>query len=770
MQLEAEGTPDTRSPASTPRLGSPSGGVVVGLPDYDIEGALHGNDASRLRGSSNERRSQERMPYSDGDAFDQEKYPPRPTGTPGSTRIPLLSSNDSDDTLEEEGRRGTNHYAKPPSTFTRRIRLHPLTLVPAFLVGVLLARSGFFGATTIFKRPPEFKLNSYSIGPTNDDLLRLPTSSSNYTLHSSGHLFLHPSSLDYTSASSPLSPEQATEAPRGVRHPIKDLIENATREWEVKVARQSKTLEQAVAEYKRRNGFNPPKGFDHWFSFAQATNVVLIDEFDTILRDVRPFFALSPALIQSRSFKLQTDASTFTMVLKNREVEIIGPHAGDGRAEDQKGLMRRWAQWMDDVNITMSAHDGPSIMMDHLTRGRHQEAAKAGKILSLAKSNEVDEDAANWGFQLACPPESRIRRALDGLEVSALPAGPSYVYDHLKTMNICENPEWQYLHGFTSWPGMRPQVLRPLFSFSKTTVHSDILLTPLEQYWDKEPWDPVWELKKENKAVWRGSTTGVWFDRGTWWRSSQRMRLLFTSMDKLGSRLVRFDGVGKESGMGVESIVERRVATKDLVERYLNFGFSGKESQCTEKDGSCEAVKALVPFMKSLGWNEANEFKYFLDLDGNAWSGRFHRLLSSNSVVLKSTIFPEWYSGWIQPWVHYVPIKIDYSDLFDVMAFFSGDLEGRNGHEEEAKKIAAAGKEYTAKHWRYEDMEVYFFRLALEWIGPALSIASRWITRVLRSMRARPTQRKRDRTGITATSLQSSFIYPTIHPNRLEGF
>jgi hypothetical protein len=40
------------------------------------------------------------------------------------------------------------------------------------------------------------------------------------------------------------------------------------------------------------------------------------------------------------------------------------------------------------------------------------------------------------------------------------------------------------------------------------------------------------------------------------------------------------------------------------------------------------------------------------------------------------------------------------------MAFFSGDLDGRNGHEEEAKKIAAAGKEYTAKHWRYEDMEV----------------------------------------------------------------
>lgn len=198
---------------------------------------------------------------------------------------------------------------------------------------------------------------------------------------------------------------------------------------------------------------------------------------------------------------------------------------------------------------------------------------------------------------------------------------------------------------------MRPQNLTPIFSFAKTPLHSDILLTPLEQYWDKEPWDPVWEKKPNNKAIWRGSTTGVWFDRGTWWRSSQRVRLFFMSQDKTGSQLVRFDGVGQESPMGVESISERNVSTSTLVERYLDFAFSGKASQCTEEDGSCDAVRRVIQFAPTIGWNQANEFKYLLDLDGNAWSGRFHRLLSSNSAILKSTIFPEWYSGWIQPWV-----------------------------------------------------------------------------------------------------------------------
>lgn len=53
----------------------------------------------------------------------------------------------------------------------------------------------------------------------------------------------------------------------------------------------------------------------------------------------------------------------------------------------------------------------------------------------------------------------------------------------------------------------------------------------------------------------------------------------------------------------------------------------------------------------------------------------------------------------------YIPLKIDYSDLFDIMAFFAGDLDGNNGHDDLAKQIADQGKEYTQQHWRYADME-----------------------------------------------------------------
>jgi hypothetical protein len=53
------------------------------------------------------------------------------------------------------------------------------------------------------------------------------------------------------------------------KHPIYQLVADAEEEWAAKQARQSKTLKEAVTEYKRRNkGRNPPKGFDKWWQFV----------------------------------------------------------------------------------------------------------------------------------------------------------------------------------------------------------------------------------------------------------------------------------------------------------------------------------------------------------------------------------------------------------------------------------------------------------------------------------------------------------------------
>jgi len=61
--------------------------------------------------------------------------------------------------------------------------------------------------------------------------------------------------------------------------------------------------------------------------------------------------------------------------------------------------------------------------------------------------------------------------------------------------------------------------------------------------------------------------------------------------------------------------------------------------------------------------------------------------------------------------VHYVPIQVDLSDLHDALIFFRGDgAEGVGNHEDLAEKIAHAGREWSLKYWRMEDLAAYFFR------------------------------------------------------------
>jgi hypothetical protein len=52
--------------------------------------------------------------------------------------------------------------------------------------------------------------------------------------------------------------------------------------------------------------------------------------------------------------------------------------------------------------------------------------------------------------------------------------------------------------------------------------------------------------------------------------------------------------------------------------------------------------------------SRGQDAKFVVDIDGNGWSQRYARLLSTGSVVFKSTVFPEWNTNWLIPYYHYV--------------------------------------------------------------------------------------------------------------------
>lgn len=87
-------------------------------------------------------------------------------------------------------------------------------------------------------------------------------------------------------------------------HPIPHLMARARIQYETLLSRQSSSLGKAVREYQRRYNRKPPKGFDEWYSFAKENNVKIIDEYDQLMEDLRPFFDLSGEEMRRRALQV----------------------------------------------------------------------------------------------------------------------------------------------------------------------------------------------------------------------------------------------------------------------------------------------------------------------------------------------------------------------------------------------------------------------------------------------------------------------------------
>lgn len=99
--------------------------------------------------------------------------------------------------------------------------------------------------------------------------------------------------------------------------------------------------------------------------------------------------------------------------------------------------------------------------------------------------------------------------------------------------------------------------------------------------------------------------------------------------------------------------------------------------------------------------------------------------LKSESAVLKSTVYTEFMSEWLQPWLHYIPVSQLYSEIYNIHSYFSGPSKSmlaasnatrdayqaaglttkRLDGDAELRKIAKAGRDWMFSVGRKIDME-----------------------------------------------------------------
>ncbi|KAF5685114.1 capsule-associated [Fusarium denticulatum] len=442
-------------------------------------------------------------------------------------------------------------------------------------------------------------------------------------------------------------------------HPIKLLTQEAAPIFNRKLLNQSQTYPAAVKEYKQRYGLDPPPGFEAWFLYALKHNSPIIDQFDTIHSAISPFLKLSGKEISEMIEK----------VYKTPQSEV-------------------WLWVLPDVKFLINHFDEPRVIIPPPGDG----VDKAIRLSDVSMKPTWD------ALTKSCPSHKTYRDDQSRVETFGLP----FVKDHLSESDLCKHPEYKDMHGTFMSPKTFRLIegLAPVLSTGAFSTMGDILF-PSPAYVEEEfQYDKTHDIpwsEKKNNLYWTGSTTGG-YALDDQWRNHQRQRFV-----TLAQNLEQQEHTYLRERNGIISSVKSWF----LNGRLYDVGFT-RIFQCDRK--FCRDQKTFFPVKPWADKDAALHSKLAFDLDGNGISGRYYKLLSSNTLPLKQALLREWHDERLVPWVHYIPVSQSLEELPELVNYLTLNEAGQRV----AEKVARQGREWMEKAVREVDMTIYTWRLLLE--------------------------------------------------------
>lgn len=104
------------------------------------------------------------------------------------------------------------------------------------------------------------------------------------------------------------------------------------------------------------------------------------------------------------------------------------------------------------------------------------------------------------------------------------------------------------------------------------------------------------------------------------------------------------------------------------------------------------------------------QYKYILDIDGysSTWDATAWKMNSGSVLFKTNSRWRQWFYEEFKPWIHYVPIKDDFSDI-------DQKYEWCESHQEECKRIVANAKKLFQTVYRLDNIFKYTIK-AIEMI------------------------------------------------------
>ncbi|RYC59206.1 hypothetical protein CHU98_g6999 [Xylaria longipes] len=547
------------------------------------------------------------------------------------------------------------------------------------------------------------------------------------------------------------------------RHPVDDLVYKSRVEadrW-LRHATVSTTLNLAVKEYgERHHGRKPPRNFDKWFEFSRQRKSVVVDKFDQMEKDILPFWGLRPRDIRDGLEFLKSQPNIGIISIADGKASQKG--AADPSQQEILDeivtLISAFVEHLPTMELAINLQERPRVLVPwneiHKLRNvairpgfqlisgrlgkRGGSDTSTQKDTGIHKRTLPEAGLGNSGppyiparqFRqleaLTCPPGSPSRSGVDWdvrdfCASCTLPHSKEQFLEHWQmALDPCHQPDIFNLHDFHTIPHRFElyQNLLPLFSGSKTASFNDVLI-PFSRGGLKQDYDGKTFNQKQDRVLWQGNVEDIPTATHESLHGSHRLRLVHlihnaTARDNIPMLLGI--GAGKNSRFRYEDVPT--IEGNSILP--LQFSLTGPPEGC--EDAHCELIRdefGLEPAVTEVD----SRYVMLLDTSDGPPPELLH-ILRSNSAPVLSSIFQQWFTERLMPWVHFIPIDARYHALHSTMSYFIG-LDGRgtlNGRKqitpprtEDAKWIAQEGRKWAEKSMRKEDMEVYLFRLLLEW-------------------------------------------------------